>query len=427
MLDMKLIREEPQRVRENLAHRHHEADVDMLLELDARRRDMLVEVEAWKQKRNRASKDIAAKKRAGEDAAAEIAAMKQLGEDIAAHDGRLREIESELHAAMLRLPNMCAPDVPVGADEDDNVEIRRVGTPPTFAQEPLAHWDIGAKLGILDPERAAKVTGARFHFYVGLGAKLERAVYNFMLDMHTEEFGFQEMIPPYLINADSMTGTGQLPKFAEDMFKVEGLPYYLTPTAEVPLTNYHRDEVLDADRLPERLCAFTPCFRAEAGSAGRDTRGLIRQHQFHKVEMVKFAKPEESYAELEQMTAEAEEILKRLGLAYRVIVLCTGDIGFSAAKTYDVEVWMPSQHKYREISSCSNCEDFQARRANIKYRPAPQAKAEYLHTLNGSGLAVGRTVAAILENYQQPDGSVRIPEVLQPYMHGRTVIPVPTV
>ncbi len=427
MLDMKLIREEPQRVRENLAHRHHEADVDMLLELDARRRDMLVEVEAWKQERNRASKDIAAKKRAGEDATAEITAMKQLGEDIAAHDAELREIESELHAAMLRLPNMCAPDVPVGADENDNVEIRRVGTPPTFAQEPLAHWDIGAKLGILDPERAAKVTGARFHFYVGLGAKLERAVYNFMLDMHTEEFGFQEMIPPYLINADSMTGTGQLPKFAEDMFKVEGLPYYLTPTAEVPLTNYHRDEVLDADRLPERLCAFTPCFRAEAGSAGRDTRGLIRQHQFHKVEMVKFAKPEESYAELEQMTAEAEEILKRLGLAYRVIVLCTGDIGFSAAKTYDVEVWMPSQHKYREISSCSNCEDFQARRANIKYRPAPQAKAEYLHTLNGSGLAVGRTVAAILENYQQPDGSVRIPEVLQPYMHGRTVIPAPTV
>ncbi len=427
MLDMKLIREEPQRVRENLAHRHYEGDVDTLLELDARRRDMLVEVEAWKQERNSASKEIAAKKRAGEDAAEDIAAMKALGDKITAYDEALRGIEDELHAGLLRLPNMCAPDVPIGADENDNVEIRRVGTLPTFDGEPLAHWDIGAKLGILDSERAAKVTGARFHFYVGLGAKLERAVYNFMLDMHTEEFGFTEMIPPYLINADSMVGTGQLPKFAEDMFKVEGMPYYLTPTAEVPLTNYHRDEVLDADQLPERVCAFTPCFRAEAGSAGRDTRGLIRQHQFHKVEMVKFAKPEESYAELEQMTAEAEEILKRLGLAYRVIVLCTGDIGFSAAKTYDLEVWMPAQHKYREISSCSNCEDFQARRANIKYRPAPQTKATYLHTLNGSGLAVGRTVAAILENYQQPDGSVRIPKVLQHYMHGRTVIPAPTV
>lgn len=426
MLDMKLIREETQRVRDNLAHRHHEADLDALLALDTKRRDMLVKVEAWKQERNRASKDIAAKKRAGESADAEIAAMKTLGDRISAHDEALREIESELHAGLLRLPNMCAADVPVGADEDDNVEIRRVGTPPTFDGEPLAHWDIGAKLGILDPERAAKVTGARFHFYVGLGAKLERAVYNFMLDMHTEEFGFQEMIPPYLINADSMTGTGQLPKFAEDMFKVEGLPYYLTPTAEVPLTNYYRDEVLDGVDLPQRLCAFTPCFRAEAGSAGRDTRGLIRQHQFHKVEMVKFAKPEESYAELEQMTAEAEEILKRLGLAYRVIVLCTGDIGFSAAKTYDVEVWMPAQHKYREISSCSNCEDFQARRANIKYRPEPKAKAQYLHTLNGSGLAVGRTVAAILENYQQPDGSVLIPKALQHYMHGRTIIPAPT-
>lgn len=425
MLDIKRIREQTDLVRQNQINRHHPVNVDEVLALDAKRRTLLAEVEAWKKERNDASKQIAMKKKNGEDATDVIAAMKKLGDKIAADDEALRETEAALHALLLEIPNICHASVPVGEDENDNPEVRRHGEPRQFDFPVLAHWDIGAKLGILDPERAAKVTGARFHFYIGLGARLERAVYNFMLDMHTEEYGFTEIIPPYIINEDSMIGTGQLPKFAEDMFKLEGLPYYLTPTAEVPLTNYHRGEILDAAQLPERVCAFTPCFRAEAGSAGRDTRGLIRQHQFHKVEMVKFTKPEESYAELESMTDEAEEILRRLGLPYRVIVLCTGDIGFSAAKTYDVEVWMPAQDKYREISSCSNCEDFQARRANIKFRRSPQDKPEFVHTLNGSGLAVGRTVAAILENYQQADGSVVIPEVLRPYMGGREVIPVP--
>lgn len=425
MLAMKRIREETEVVRTNLKNRHHPADVDAILALDHTRRELLAEVEQWKKERNDATKIIAQKKRNGEDATAEIAAMKEKSDAIAAHDARLREVEAELDAAVLEIPNVTAPDVPVGADENDNIEVRRYGTPREFDFPVQAHWDIGAKLGILDPETAAKVTGARFHFYKGLGARLERAVYNFMLDLHTEEFGFTEIIPPYIINEASMIGTGQLPKFAEDMFKLEGLPYYLTPTAEVPLTNYYREEIIPGDELPQRFCAFTPCFRAEAGSAGRDTRGLIRQHQFHKVEMVKFAKPEESYAELESMTAEAEEILKRLELPYRVIVLCTGDIGFSAAKTYDIEVWMPSQNTYREISSCSNCEDFQARRAEIKFRRTPKDKPECVHTLNGSGLAVGRTVAAILENCQQADGSVRIPKALQPYMGGREVIPAP--
>ncbi len=422
MLDIKYIREHADRVRENLQNRHHELNVDDVLALDKERRELLAEVEVWKQERNEASKQVAMKKKNGEDASELIAAMKAKGEQIAAHDERLRTTESQLQALLLEIPNICHESVPVGADENDNPEVRRHGTPREFDFEPKAHWDVGADLDILDPEHAAKVTGARFHFYKGLGARLERAVYNFMLDMHTDEYGFTEMIPPYLINEDSMIGTGQLPKFAEDMFKVEGLPYYLTPTAEVPLTNFHRDEIMQAEDLPDRLCAFTPCFRAEAGSAGRDTRGLIRQHQFHKVEMVKFAKPEESYDELETMTAQAEEILRRLELPYRTIALCTGDIGFSAAKTYDVEVWMPAQNKYREISSCSNCEDFQARRANIKFRRSPKDKPEFVHTLNGSGLAVGRTVAAILENYQQADGSVLIPKALQPYMGGREKI-----
>lgn len=424
MLDMKRIREQTETVRQNQIHRNHPVNIDDILTLDLRRRTLLGEVEAWKKERNDATKQIAQKKKQGEDATNEIAAMKALGEQIASHDNELKEVESSLQSLLLELPNICHESVPVGVDENDNPEVRRFGTPREFDFPVMAHWDIGEKLGILDPEHAAKVTGARFHFYMGLGARLERAVYNFMLDLHTEEYGFTEVIPPYIINEDSMVGTGQLPKFAEDMFKLEGRPYYLTPTAEVPLTNYHRDEIMDAASLPERLCAFTPCFRAEAGSAGRDTRGLIRQHQFHKVEMVKFAKPEESYDELESMTQEAEEILRRLQLPHRVISLCTGDIGFSAAKTYDIEVWMPAQGKYREISSCSNCEDFQARRANIKFKRSAQDKPEFVHTLNGSGLAVGRTVAAILENYQQADGSVVIPEVLRPYMGGREVISV---
>ncbi len=425
MLDIRRIREETELVRQNQMNRQHEVDIDEVLELDARRRHLLAEVEAWKKERNDATKLIAAKKKNGEDATAEITAMQELGKKIAADDEALRETEQALHDLILEIPNICHESVPVGADENENVEVRRYGTPREFDFPVLAHWDLGALLGILDPERAAKVTGARFHFYKGLGARLERAVYNFMLDMHTEEYGYTEIIPPYIINEDSMIGTGQLPKFAEDMFKLEGLPFYLAPTAEVPLTNYHRDEILAAADLPERVCAFSPCFRAEAGSAGRDTRGLIRQHQFHKVEMVKFTKPEESYDELESMTAQGEEILKRLGLPYRVITLCTGDIGFAAAKTYDIEVWMPAQNKYREISSCSNCEDFQARRANIKFRRTLQNRPEFVHTLNGSGLAVGRTVAAILENYQQADGSVKIPEALWPYMGGSEIILAP--
>ncbi|MDU2644122.1 MAG: serine--tRNA ligase [Negativicoccus succinicivorans] len=422
MLDIKWIRENADRVRENLKNRHHDADVDEIIRLDEERRTLLAEVEKWKADRNAASKEIAKCKKEGGDASEIIARMKKVSDAITGHDQRLRDVEEKLHQQMLEIPNVCDASVPVGEDENDNIEVRRYGTPREFGFEVKAHWDIGAGLGILDPETAAKVTGARFHYYLGAGAQLERAVYNFMLDMHTQEFGFIEVIPPYIINEDSMIGTGQLPKFAEDMFKLEGLPYYLTPTAEVPLTNFHRDEIINGEVLPQRLCALTPCFRAEAGSAGRDTRGLIRQHQFHKVEMVKFAKPEESYEELESMTLEAEQILRRLALPYRVITLCTGDIGFSAAKTYDIEVWMPAQETYREISSCSNCEAFQARRANIKFRRSAKDKPEYVHTLNGSGLAVGRTVAAILENNQQQDGSVIVPKALRPYMHGLEVI-----
>lgn len=422
MLDIKWIRENTDRVRENLKNRHHDTDVDEIIRLDEERRTLLAEVEQWKADRNAASKKIAKCKKEGGDASEIIARMKKVSDAITGHDQRLRDVEEKLHQQMLEIPNVCDASVPVGEDENDNIEVRRYGTPREFGFEVKAHWDIGAGLGILDPETAAKVTGARFHYYLGAGAQLERAVYNFMLDMHTQEFGFIEVIPPYIINEDSMIGTGQLPKFAEDMFKLEGLPYYLTPTAEVPLTNFHRDEIINGEVLPQRLCALTPCFRAEAGSAGRDTRGLIRQHQFHKVEMVKFAKPEESYEELESMTLEAEQILRRLALPYRVITLCTGDIGFSAAKTYDIEVWMPAQETYREISSCSNCEAFQARRANIKFRRSAKDKPEYVHTLNGSGLAVGRTVAAILENNQQQDGSVIVPKALRPYMHGLEVI-----
>ena len=395
MLDTKFIRDHVEEVKENIRNRHTKAaDVDAFVALDGQRRDLLQRVEAMKNERNTVTKEISQLKRNKENADDKIAAMKKLGDDIDALDKEVKKVEEDMLAIQLMIPNMCHPSVPVGRD-------------------------VGENLGILDSERAAKVTGARFYYYIGAGARLERAVYNFMLDQHTQKDGYTEVIPPYIVNRESMTGTGQLPKFYEDMYRlnVEGEEMYMIPTAEVPLTNYYRGEIIDGAKLPVYFTALTPCFRAEAGSAGRDTRGLIRQHQFHKVEMVKYTTPETSYDELEKLTNNAEDILKALGLPYHVVPLCTGDIGFSAAKTYDIEVWFPAQGKYREISSCSNTEDFQARRANIRFRRSPKAKPEYVHTLNGSGLAVGRTVAAILENYQQADGSVVVPEVLRPYMH----------
>ena len=416
MLDLKFVRDNTEKVEQMLKNRHAKVDLVEFKQLDAKRRTLIQEVEADKSQRNTVSAEISQMKRNGEDATEKITAMRALGDKISATDKELKEVEERLHAVMLTIPNMPAADVPVGKDDTENPEIRKWGEPKHFDFEPKAHWDIGEKLGILDSERAAKVSGARFYYYKGAGARLERAVYNFFLDLHTRKDGYTEVIPPYIVNTASMTGTGQLPKFHEDMYKVEGQDMYLIPTAEVPLTNYYRDEILDGKDLPIYLTAMTPCFRAEAGSAGKDTRGLIRQHQFHKVEMVKFCKPEESYNELEKLVGNAEECLQLLGLPYHVVCLCTGDLGFSAAKCYDVEVWFPQQNKYREISSCSNTEDFQARRANIRFRRDAKSKPEYVHTLNGSGLAVGRTVAAILENYQQADGSVVVPEVLRKYM-----------
>ena len=416
MLDLKFVRDNTEKVEQMLKNRHAKVDLVEFKQLDAKRRTLIQEVEADKSQRNTVSAEISQMKRNGEDATEKITAMRALGDKISATDKELKEVEERLHAVMLTIPNMPAADVPVGKDDTENPEIRKWGEPKHFDFEPKAHWDIGEKLGILDSERAAKVSGARFYYYKVAGARLERAVYNFFLDQHTRKDGYTEVIPPYIVNTASMTGTGQLPKFHEDMYKVEGQDMYLIPTAEVPLTNYYRDEIIDGKELPIYLTAMTPCFRAEAGSAGKDTRGLIRQHQFHKVEMVKFCKPEDSYDELEKLVNNAEECLKLLGLPYHVVCLCTGDLGFSAAKCYDVEVWFPQQNKYREISSCSNTEDFQARRANIRFRRDAKSKPEYVHTLNGSGLAVGRTVAAILENYQQADGSVVVPEVLRKYM-----------
>ena len=392
-----------------------------LHELDVRRRELIVQSENLKKERNAVSDEIALVKREKGDASEKITAMKQVSADIKVIDAELADIEEKLTTYTTTLPNLPHDDVPVGADEDDNVEIRRHGQTPEFSFEPKPHWDLGESLGILDWERGGKVTGSRFLFYKGAGARLERALYNFMLDEHAKE-GYTEMITPYMVNQDSMFGTGQYPKFKEDTFEVnDDRGFVLIPTAEVPLTNYYRGEILDNAELPIYFTAMSPSFRSEAGSAGRDTRGLIRLHQFHKVEMVKFARPEESYNELEKMVLNAENILQKLGLAYRVIALSTGDMGFSAAKTYDLEVWIPAQNTYREISSCSNCEDFQARRAQIRYRDEDD-KVNLLHTLNGSGLAVGRTVAAILENYQNEDGSVTVPEVLRPYMGGLEVI-----
>ena len=416
MLDIKFIREHTEEVRQNLKNRHAQVDLDALLEADARRRELLGQVEAMKNRRNDVTKEISVLKRNKENADEKIAAMKELGDEIAVLDGKVKEAEEQMLAVQLMIPNMCHPSVPVGNDDSDNPEVRKWGDVTTFDFEAKNHWEIGEHLGILDAERAGKVAGSRFYFYLGAGARLERAVYNFMLDMHTEVDGYTEVIPPYIVNRDSMLGTGQLPKFYEDMFRIEGQEMFMIPTAEVPLTNYYRGEIIDGNKLPVYLTAMTPCFRAEAGSAGRDTRGLIRQHQFHKVEMVKYVAPETSYDELDKLTNNAEAILQALKLPYHVVCLCTGDIGFSAAKTFDVEVWFPAQGKYREISSCSNTEDFQARRANIRFRRDAKSKPEYVHTLNGSGLAVGRTVAAILENYQQADGSGIVPEVLRPYM-----------
>lgn len=422
MLDARMIRANPKLVQEELKKRYLEGPLDNFMELDEKRRSIIARVEELKSFRNSSSQEIGRLKKQGQDAAELMEKVRQVGQDIKTLDDELRDVEVQIEQILLRIPNLPHESVPVGPDEGSNVEVRRWGEPRQFDFEPLAHWDIGPNLDLLDFERAAKLSGARFTVYKGLGARLERAVINFYLDLHTSQHGYREILPPFMVTGDCMLGTGQLPKFAEDMFKIEGREMYMIPTAEVPLTNLYREEILEASDLPIYITAYTPCFRAEAGSHGRDTRGIIRQHQFNKVELVKIVAPENSYEELEKLTANAEKVLQLLGLPYRVVCLSTGDMGFSAAKTYDIEVWMPSYNNYKEISSCSNCGDFQARRANIRYRPAPKEKLQYVHTLNGSGVAVGRTVAAILENYQQEDGSVLIPEVLRPYMGGKEVI-----
>ena len=412
MLDIKRIRKNPEElVAAMKARRGKGADVTEVLALDEKRRELIQKVEQMKAKRNEDSAKIPQLKKQGEDVTALLAEMKTLADDIKGMDAELASIE-----LLMKIPNIPHPSVPDGADDRDNAEMRRWGEPTQFGFEPKAHWDLGEDLGILDFASAGKITGARFTVYRGLGARLERAIISYYLDVHTAN-GYTEILPPYMVNRASMTGTGQLPKFEEDAFKVTGTDYFLIPTAEVPVTNLHRGDILNGDDLPIKYCAYSACFRSEAGSAGRDTRGLIRQHQFNKVELVKFVKPETSYDELEKLTNDAEKVLQGLGLPYRVVCLSTGDLGFSSAKTYDIEVWMPSYGRYVEISSCSNFEDFQARRAQIRFRRDAKSKPELVHTLNGSGVAIGRTVAAILENYQQADGSIKIPEVLVPYMH----------
>ncbi len=417
MLDIRAIRSNPEEVKRKLSRRGQEFRIDEVLKLDEQRRQVIYEVEELKSRKNKVSEEVAKLKRAKQDAEAVVLEMRQVSEKIKEMDERVRNLDEEITGILLTIPNTPYEGIPDGSSDADNVEIRKQGEPTKFEYEPKAHWDIGVDLNILDFETAGKVTGARFTFYRGLGAKLERALINFMLDTHTEN-GYTEIFPPFMVHSRSMTGTGQLPKFEEDAFKVQNTEYFLVPTAEVPVTNMYREQILDGSMLPIKHTAYTACFRAEAGSAGRDTRGLIRQHQFNKVELVKFTNPDNSYEELEKLTEDAERILKLLKLPYRVVCLCAGDIGFSSAKTYDLEVWMPSYGRYVEISSCSNFEDFQARRADIKFRPEPKEKPRFVHTLNGSGLAVGRTVAAILENFQQGDGSVIIPEVLRPYMGG---------
>ncbi len=415
MLDIRRIRANLEECKRLLSGRNGSYDLDALLAADDERRALIAEADAKKAQLNSVSKEIGIRKSKGEDTSEVMASMKALSDSIKEIDLRLREAEEKVTSMLLAIPNIPNESVPVGSDDSANVEVRRVGDIPEFGFEPKPHWELGEKLGILDPDRAAKVTGARFHFYKGLGARLERAVMCFFLDTHTAN-GYTEIFPPFMANRASMTGTGQLPKFEEDAYKVTGTDCFLIPTAEVPVTNYHRDEILDGTTLPLRYCAYSACFRAEAGSAGRDTRGLIRQHQFNKVELVKFTTPEQSYEELEELTNEAELTLKLLGLPYRVVTLCSGDLGFSSAKTYDIEVYMPSYGRYVEISSCSNFEDYQARRMSIRFKREIKGKAELVHTLNGSGLAIGRTTAAIIENFQQADGSVVIPEVLRKYM-----------
>lgn len=417
MLDLKFVRGNPQKVQEALASRGSNLSLTEFLQLDEQRREKLFVVEQMKNRRNVVSEEIGRLKKAGKDEPDMVVEMRDLSRSIKEKDEEIKEVEGRLQEILLDIPNIPHESVPVGESAADNPVVREWGSPRDFGFAPKPHWEIGESLNILDFERGGKVTGARFCFYKGLGAKLERAVISFMLDLHTGEHGYTEIFPPFMVNRDSMIGTGQLPKFAEDMFKIEGTEYYLIPTAEVPVTNLYRGEILDGGKLPISHCAYSACFRAEAGAAGRDTRGLIRLHQFNKVELVKFCKPEESYDELEKLTGNAERVLQALGLPYRTVVLCTGDMGFSSAKTYDLEVWLPSYQDYKEISSCSNFGDFQARRAGIRYRN-DKGRAELVHTLNGSGLAVGRTVAAIMENCQEADGTVTVPEALRPYMGG---------
>jgi seryl-tRNA synthetase len=422
MLDLRFVRENSDTVKAALSRRGITIDVTEFLALDDKRRASLQEIENLRRTRNEVSEEIGRLKKAGQPAEEKMSAMRSNGDRIAALENAIRELEDAQRNILLTIPNLPHVSVPDGKDENDNREIRKWspqgGDPPVFAFEPKAHWDLAEYLDIIDFNRAAKITGARFALSKGMGALLERALISFMLDLHTTEHGYLEVLPPFMVNRASMTATGQLPKFEEELFRVENGTYFLIPTAEVPVTNIHRDEILPEEKLPLLYTAYTPCFRREAGSFGKDTRGLIRQHQFNKVELVKFTRPQDSYDELEKLTRNAEEVLKRLGLPYRVIALCAGDMGFSAAKTYDLEVWLPAQNKYREISSCSNFEDFQARRGNIRYKPAGGKKTELVHTLNGSGLAVGRTVVGIMENFQQADGSIMIPDVLQPYMGG---------
>ncbi|SEO39979.1 seryl-tRNA synthetase [Amphibacillus marinus] len=423
MLDIKYLRQNFAEVKEKLKHRGEDlSDLDQFEALDQSRRELIAQTEELKAKRNDVTKEIAALKKAKENADSMIVEMREVGDQIKAIDHKLKEVEEKLEQLLLSIPNIPHQSSPIGETEDDNVEVRQWGEiqKPIFEQK--AHWDLATELGLLDFERAAKVTGSRFVFYTGLGARLERALLNFMMDLHADEHGYQEMLPPYMVNRTSMTGTGQLPKFEEDAFKIQDWDYFLVPTAEVPVTNYYRDDILAANQLPQKFVAYSASFRSEAGSAGRDTRGLIRQHQFNKVELVHFVKPEDSYQVLEELTGHAEKVLQLLELPYRVLSMCTADLGFTAAKKYDIEVWMPSNDSYREISSCSNFEAFQARRAGIRFRREEKAKPEFVHTLNGSGLAIGRTVAAILENYQNEDGSITIPTVLQSYMGGKTVI-----
>jgi seryl-tRNA synthetase len=422
MLDLRFIRENLDLVKISLKNRGYDEDIERLIELDEKRRDLIQEVEALREKRNVASERIAQLKREGKDIGDLIREMGRVSQRIKGLDDEIRKTRSSIDQILLYLPNIPHHTVPVGDSPDDNLEVRRWGRVRNFPFRPKSHFEIGERLDILDFRRAAKITGARFVLYKGEGARLERALINFMLDLHTKEHDYTEVLPPFMANREATTSTGQLPRFEEDLFRCEGTEYYLVPTAEVPVTNIHREETLMEDDLPIRYVAYTPCFRSEAGSYGKDTRGLIRQHQFNKVELVKFTTPETSYQELELLVRDAEEVLKRLQLPYRVVSLCTGDLGFAASKCYDIEVWIPSQGRYREISSCSNFEDFQARRADIRYRPSDSKRLQYVHTLNGSGLAIGRTVVAILENYQLEDGSVTIPDALRPYMDGLEAI-----